>query len=238
MLLNDEKLLSGECYGEELLYSHDSYPYHIIGYVKFIWGPEIDESQRKLIIICHPSISVQIKNELEVIFSINKSDTDEVSVVDNIEKNSMEKNDDDNKLHKNFKANQELCQIEMTNSDILNARLKNNGESVTTNTMKMVHHKLDFVMFSLTGPLSFQLLQKVFTFPEHGTDYVDVKGSGATDETKGNRTCWNMSNVKKCTLHNLSVEDPRFHIPHKKQNPFAAPKIGKMLMFMMIFISF
>lgn len=75
-------------------------------------------------------------------------------------------------------------------------------------SMKSIEkHCLDFTIFSLTGPASTSLLNKVL---------------GCAEDTKQEKVV--LSDKKQ--VFNLAVHDPRFHIPRSKNNPLTSNNNG------------
>ena len=186
--LEHDKCLSGLCYAEEILYACDGYPCNVIGPVRFIWTSVVTDGtqQRKLVMIVHPSISGSIVTELGKVFGV------------------ISKGDESGKG--------EGAEVAEGVRDEVAMETDATTTTTTTTTKKSVvvtHHKLDFVMFSLTGPLSGQLLQNILTRSEGSNGDTKQVWSSQSENDEENR------------IFNLTVEDPRFHIPKNKKNPFS-----------------
>jgi len=189
---NSDKCMSTRYYSEETIFVHDAYPYKVIGPARFIWTRDGETDQCKLFLIIHPSICEQLLKELSIVFgnSDNLLDVDSSRPLHNDQ----------------TKRCSELADAKNTDNDMI--RSEKESERVV-----VICHKLDFVLLSLTGPLSAQLLQNVLR--------LDSK-AGETDRNENNTCGWNYCNPSEegCKVYNISVEDPRFHLPHKKRNPF------------------
>ncbi|XP_065648653.1 ribonucleases P/MRP protein subunit POP1 isoform X2 [Hydra vulgaris] len=76
------------------------------------------------------------------------------------------------------------------------SKKKNELNEKEENAIDVFCHRLDFVIFSLNGPLSSSIVQEALNL---------------------DKVHWNTGNQ---SITNVLVDDPRFHIPYKKQSPF------------------
>ena len=210
-----------------------------------------------MILIVHPTISSELIEQLKICFpDADYSMTNPISnEADNISSdkndvNSVIKDISEQKIEKpNLLINGDVgskLSAQKSGSNLSRKDCEKGNDAKSATNMTIIRHKLDFVMFSLTGPLSFSVLQKVFSFPLQSKMRKDSTTDSTVCGTKEGVTPRETGDIKTitpeelfktysidhiktngCVLYNLIVEDPRFHIPYKKQNPFNNKKHGK-----------
>ncbi|XP_057299823.1 uncharacterized protein LOC130630365 [Hydractinia symbiolongicarpus] len=236
-LLTTEKVLSGSCYEEIILYQCNQHPYKAVGPVKFIWTSNNTDAVKRLVLISHPSISSEVLHEVRsissdritigVIVDVKMEDDGSVNTSQQTEINNCMQTPENNL---DVKPNQTHILKNVSNYNKNDTQALENVPYVKANCTqteqkeKLPHifvtkRVLDFVVFSLTGPISHKILNNVFTFPNQSDDSTHNKHS--------NKLWESLSTDEVCAQHNsifnLIVEDPRFHIPYKKKNPHKLP---------------